>query len=142
MMPNFPSLKMRSFGHSLKGKRQKVPHFLLLFFFAKINQIYLHFLLGLERYKRSGAYKCSGALQMLRSSTRAPEGLKYRSSGSGYSWAPLRSAEQKFLRLRSSTPAGAKNALCSAPGALRLRSAPQHCFIHACHCSSLVKVDN
>ena len=123
MMPNFPSLKMRSFGHSLKGKRQKVPHFLLLFF-AKINQIYLHFLLGLERYKRSGAYKCSGALQMLRSSTRAPEGLKYRSSGSGYSWAPLRSAEQKFSRLRSSAPAGAKNALCSAPersgsGALR-----------------------
>ena len=92
MMPNFPSLKMRSFGHSLKGKRQKVPHFLLLFF-AKINQIYLHFLLGLERYKRSGAYKCSGALQMLRSSTRAPEGLKYRSSGSGYSWAPLRGAK-------------------------------------------------
>ena len=112
MMPNFPSLKMRSFGHSLKGKRQKVPHFLLLFF-AKINQIYLHFLLGLERYKRSGAYKSSGALQMLRSSTRAPEGLKYRSSGSGYSCAPLR--EAKFLTLRSSAPAGALNALCSAP---------------------------
>ena len=85
-MPNFPSLKMRSFGHSLKGKRQKVPHFLLLFF-AKINQIYLHFLLGLERYKRSGA------LQMLRSATSAPEGLKYRSSGSGYSCAPLRGAK-------------------------------------------------
>ena len=30
---------------------------------------------------------------MLRSSTRAPEGLKYRSSGSGYSWAPLRGAK-------------------------------------------------
>ena len=99
MMPNFPSLKMRSFGHSLKGKRQKVPHFLLLFF-AKINQIYLHFLLGLERYKRSGAYKCSGALQMLRSSTRAPEGLKYRSSGSGYSWAPLRGAKILNARLQ------------------------------------------
>ena len=116
MMPNFPSLKMRSFGHSLKGKRQKVPHFLLLFF-AKINQIYLHFLLGLERYKRSGAYKCSGALQMLRSSTRAPEGLKYRSSGSGYSWAPLRGA--KILK----APAPALQPELKMPYA-PLRSAP------------------
>ena len=122
MMPNFPSLKMRSFGHSLKGKRQKVPHFLLLFF-AKINQIYLHFLLGLERYKRSGAYKCSGALQMLRSSTRAPEGLKYRSSGSGYSWAPLRGA--KILNAPLQRSGRSVTCLMLRSGALRSAPAPE-----------------
>ena len=123
MMPNFPSLKMRSFGHSLKGKRQKVPHFLL--FFCK-NQSNLS-----SFFVRTGALQTLRSLQMLRSATNAPE--LYKSSGGLkiplqrlrllLGSAPLQ-PELKFLRLRSSAPAGAKNALCSAPersgsGALR-----------------------
>ena len=54
---------------------------------------------------------------MLRSSTRAPEGLKYRSSGSGYSWAPLRGA--KILK----APAPALQPELKMPYA-PLRSAP------------------
>ena len=71
-MPNFPSLKMRSFGHSLKGKRQKVPHFLLLFFCKNQSNLSSFFV-------RTGALQTLRSLQMLRSATNAPE--LYKSSG-------------------------------------------------------------
>ena len=64
----------------------------------------------------------TGALQTfvtLRSATSTPEGLKYRSSGSGYSYAPLRGAKILNAPLQRS----GRSVKCLM---LRLRSAPQH----------------
>ena len=99
MMPNFPSLKMRSFGHSLKGKRQKVPHFLLLFFCKNQSNLSSFFV-------RTGALQTLRSLQMLRSATNAPE--LYKSSGG------LKIPLQRLRLLLGSAPRS-KNSQGSAP---------------------------